>query len=1158
MIRPALLLLLLTASIVRGQSSGPSARLRGESEGATTRKRLSEAQQKLQAGQAAVAADELQRILDESGDDLVLVQNNHFQPARRIVQQYLAALPPDTLNAFQNRLEEPAKKLLDAGRRDRDPAPLRQLLGRYFISRPAEEAILLLGELLFERGDFRAAEQAWRLLLPPGTANELSYPSAKTDSALVKAKLVQAAIFAGDLDRAKGDAANFKKEHPKASGRLAGTDGLFAETLAKLLANPPVLRDGHGPSGWTTFAGNPSRDGAVPEPLPRLYAGEPTWRTAFPRQLGDKRAHRPASFPAARTLAFHPVVLDSLAYVAEAGRIYSFDLKTGAARIAFDARTLADPPALSDAELALPNLLDADFTLTVHSGRLYARLGNVDLPSSTELATGKAPGSILVVLQPVNPTDQLKNSLTLKPIATLAPPVGKPGKVVWEGAPVVADGKLYAACTRIDERGRWVHAIACYDDPPSAKPNWVVDVADTDATTPRQRHEVLTLAGGNIVFALPQGLIVALDRVAGKMAWAFRSTPAAHAPPNGPQQDLCPAVYSGGRVYFAPAEGDKLHALDAETGRPVWEEGPLQVGQILGVAGNRLVVTIAGPQKGIRAYDIADGSDRGPRGWRNHDDSGLAAYGRGLLTADAVLWPTKGHLYTLSLLDGSVRGQPLANPHGNLAYANGVLLVATPTELWGYALDPTESIEPIRPRTLAPADIVPAYRSVARTVPTVELWDWPRAELALGAERILTPGSWPIQHPRADGKSILVCDGTAIWSWPTDLNKPVWKAELKTPARIVRAAFDDGYWIAWGQSSIVSVRATDGTVRWQFDTPSQEHLFEGGSFAGSRFVTCLGTRCLLALDLVTGRVAWLRDPLGRPRFREFGIVSSPRFNPHFLAVGDCVLVQKTDGERWTLSADTGRLLHTTPTCPTPWTIPPATVDGIAFVPDGAGLVVAVAPLTNRVLWRYVAEGETNLSGAAPEVRVTEDDLYVLIARNTGRELQRLDRKSGIGEWRNAAPVPGQGATLADLHSEEDRIYLIRPGGVVCLTRSVGRKLWQRELPNGGRWQGIVTAGGLLIGRTEPLPEEPVAEVFNRVLRRFAEWPTPVRALGLAMTLTRAMFSGTAIAMLLDSTTGEVASRIDAPALGPFLRIHRAGFGGVLLSTGTAHPLTASK
>jgi len=1159
MIRFALLAVIVISAPLAAQPSGPAARLRGEAEAGTTRKRLSEAQQKMQAGRATEAADEWQRILDEAGDDLVLVRNNNFQPARKLVQQSMAALPADTLKAYQNRLEEPAKKLLDAGRRDRDPAPLRQLLDRYFISRPAEEAILLLGELLFERGDFRAAEQAWRLLLPTTSAEELSYPSPKTDPALVKAKLLSAAIFAGDLGRAKADATLFAKEHPKASGRLAGTDGVYTDTIAKLLAAPPEVRDGRGPGGWTTFAGNPSRDGALAEPLLRISASAPTWRISYPRQPADKLNYRPASFPAAKSLAFHPVVLDGIAYVADAGRIYSFDLKTRDSRVAFDARALADHPDFSEGELALPNLLDADFTLTAHAGKLYARLGNAALPTTpAEPGAGKSPVSYLVVLQPLNLVDPPKNALTLKPLATLAPPVGKLGQVAWEGAPLVAAGKLFAACSRIDDRGRWIHAVACYDDPPSAKPNWVVDVADTDAATPRQRHEVLTLAGGNVILSLPQGLAVALDGGTGKMAWAFRATPAAKAPANGLQQDLCPAVYAAGRVFFAPADSDKLYALDAETGRPVWEAGPMRVEQILGAAKNRVVVTIAGPQKGIRAYDIATGSDQEPLGWRNHDVPDLGTYGRGLLTPDAVLWPTKQNLTMLSLADGSVRAQPKANPHGNLAYAEGVLLVATPTELWGYVLDRKEPPEPEAKSMLVPAENLPAFRSIERPVAERAPWNWPQADLALGSVQTLTPGAWPLRID-LESKSILVSDGTAIWAWPPDSTKPLWKAQLKTRAAIVRATFDDGHWIVWGDSTIVSVNAANGIVRWQFDSPSREHAFGGGSFAGSRFITLLGPRCLLALDAATGKIAWLRDPLGRPQFREFAVAGSPSFDAHFLAVADVALIRKSDGERWTISADTGRVLHTTATSLTPWTMPPAlTAEGLVLVSDGSGAVVAVEPRSNRVIWRFDAGGETGLTGAAPEVRVVGGDALVLIGRNTGAELMRLSAKTGSADWRLAARVPDQWSTLVDFTADAEHLYWSGPTGVLCLGRSGGRKLWQCNWPTLGRWLIVATRRGLLAHASAPIPDEPVAEVFARCLRRFAEWPAPDRLPGLCATVIRAAFAGNATVLMIGTETGEVTSRLDVPSVGPFVQLQRTGFGAVLLGSGSGNRVNPEK
>ncbi|MBN9122888.1 MAG: hypothetical protein J0I06_27745, partial [Planctomycetes bacterium] len=153
--------LLLLAAPRAGAEPGTApapepAALRGDS--TQTRKRLAEAEQKITDGKAADAADDLQRLIDESGDDLVTLDGKQYRSARWVAHALLAKLPPDVLRSYLDRIDQPAKKLLDRARQARDPRPLWQLLDRYFVSRPSDPALLLLGDLLFERGEFRAAE----------------------------------------------------------------------------------------------------------------------------------------------------------------------------------------------------------------------------------------------------------------------------------------------------------------------------------------------------------------------------------------------------------------------------------------------------------------------------------------------------------------------------------------------------------------------------------------------------------------------------------------------------------------------------------------------------------------------------------------------------------------------------------------------------------------------------------------------------------------------------------------------------------------------------------------------------------------------------------------------------------------------------------------
>ena len=148
--------------------------LRGQSE--QTYKRLVEASRQLTEGKAAESADAFLRIMDEAGDDLVSENGTEFRTARRVAQAFLARMPADVLKSYRVRADEPARKLLDAGKKARDPRPLRELIDRYFASRPSEEALLLLGELAFERGEFRTAEGYWRRLIPIGRRRRAALP----------------------------------------------------------------------------------------------------------------------------------------------------------------------------------------------------------------------------------------------------------------------------------------------------------------------------------------------------------------------------------------------------------------------------------------------------------------------------------------------------------------------------------------------------------------------------------------------------------------------------------------------------------------------------------------------------------------------------------------------------------------------------------------------------------------------------------------------------------------------------------------------------------------------------------------------------------------------------------------------------------------------
>lgn len=715
--RFTLILVLLTVPVgVQAQQPADAATLSGES--AQSRKRLAELEQKLRAGKTTESIDELQRLLDEAGDDLVSVDGRRYRTVRELTQGLLARLPPEALKIYRDRVDSPARNLLERGRTNRDPHPLRLILARYSVSRPAEDALLLLGDLLFERGRFHEAAGYWRQLLPD---SEPHYPDPRTPPEAVRARIILSEIFRNQLEPARRNLEDFAERHPKARGRLAGKTGAYADILRAILAAPPGLPPEPTADGeWPTFAGNNARTGAVNGRLPYYWSRRPSWKVTLPADTSDDLPARTSGHRPAR----HPVVLAGVAYVADAYRVDGFDLLTGERRGLFDLREQPFGAHLAEAETVPPAATPSParslesgpeaYTLSVADGALYARLGTPGVAAPTgEAGPRDRASSFLVSLAP---SAEQPDSFNLR--WKLPPPVAG---AVWEGAPLVQNGRVYGIATRFSGN-RVIYSLACYDDPPG-QPLWLVPVCEAPTAARRSRHHLLTLANGRILFDPGIGVVAAVDADSGRPVWGFRYPRNPRLVSAGSPRDLCPPVAVDGRVFLAPADSDRIYALDLVSGALLWESGPLQVTQLLGVSRGRLIAALTGHPSGplpgisgVRGFDTATGSYREPAGWAVHDDPFLHAHGRGLVSEELILWPTNSRdgTFLLNASDGSRRFPWLPGAQGNLAYADGVLLVATASELWGYVA-PRRTVDPTHPRLR----------------PLADAGRWPEAEQAL-------------------------------------------------------------------------------------------------------------------------------------------------------------------------------------------------------------------------------------------------------------------------------------------------------------------------------------------------------------------------------------------------------------------------------------------
>lgn len=657
------------------------ANLRGES--VQTRKRLAEAQQKL-ATNPELASAELQRILDEAGDDLIPIdipdphqQHRQYRPARWIAQQLLSALPAVPLDTYRARIAEPARKLLEQGRRERNLEPLWVLQDRFALSPAARDGSIILGDLLFERGQYRTAEVVWRRLLPRGpeqplgrllTENSGLLPSEPVaDPAAIHARVVLAVIFQHEFVRAREEAVRFAVLYPAARGRLGGRSGLYTDLLSAWLNAPPrtVPRAPLGNAlGWPTFAGSPTRSGRVECRMPRFWQERPTWRQPLAADRandGGLSLHRPPFG--------HPVIANGFVAISDGVTLRSFELKTGSpSGKSFPANSIGAGRS----------------SLSSDGQRLFAQLGSG--PRECFLACSIASRSPIPFERPFR--EQWR----------IVPPLCDGNSdSVWAGPPLVAANRMWAVTVR-NEGGRSIHAIAAYDpvetDRAPDGPAWVVDICDSPLSgSTRPHRELLTLAGRHVVYNSNAGAVVALDASTGRRAWAYRyPSRARRASDSEDVERSPPAVAVGGRVFVAPTDDDRVHALDEETGQPLWESDPAFGGQILGVTQQRVIVSTRGPLRGIRGLSVVSGSHLPlDGGWFQHDGGGILSYGLGFVSDESVVWPTRAGLYFLDPTTGRPQARlrnhlppPRDGLFGNLAYSEGVLVVVTASELWGY------------------------------------------------------------------------------------------------------------------------------------------------------------------------------------------------------------------------------------------------------------------------------------------------------------------------------------------------------------------------------------------------------------------------------------------------------------------------------------------
>ena len=512
--RPILLTLLALSSIpLLGAEDMAQVVLTGESRPIASR--LEEARKRVVAKKWAEAVALLQSVIESSPNELVPVGKDRAMGARRAAQMILARSGPECLALVRKRIESQAARLLEVG----DAASYRRIVEESFCSTQAVTALDRLGDQAFLAGRLDEAESWWAMLAPLEPTNledTLFHPDPPMATvARVRAKQLLARLHRGEQSR-QALIDRYRLRHPDASGNLAGRSGKYADILTQRAKELAIRSE--ETQDWTTFGGRASRGqvAVAPEDLPgrlgQLCRAGPTWRFSLEKRVPTREGFPiiadQAKVDAARRLAYYPVVVGHTALVADALRITAYDLQTGKASEWYDASPYVGPLVRRGLPLPVPE--DLRYTLTVAEGNVFARMGTQTVRDIRP--DPKAP-PILGGLAPSDTGESILVSLSMKPGTSgdrqrwrvhAADPKRKEA-AVFEGAPVVATGRVYIAATRF-VGDKVIAAIHCYpahpenDTPP---PLWKTDVCETRELLPatgealgskrqRARHHLLT------------------------------------------------------------------------------------------------------------------------------------------------------------------------------------------------------------------------------------------------------------------------------------------------------------------------------------------------------------------------------------------------------------------------------------------------------------------------------------------------------------------------------------------------------------------------------------------------------------------------------------------------------------------------------------------
>lgn len=596
------------------------------------------------------------RVLKLDQSALIPFGERTFMNLREVAMRRISRLPEDVLVLYMDRAGKEGERLLEERGLIVDADLLEEITSRFPLTKPAFSALLSLGDMAFERGEYsRAARRFGRFIEEASHLDSTAF--AMETSMLSRAHLGRYIAL-----RMAGRREDADRVRPSGPFIIEGRRKDLGDLEALLEASEPEREPAEG--GWPTRGGHRSRYTLPPFEGKDLV---PLWDYPL-KKTPERRRRDPldpitlgylnAKPPEARV---YPIVHRGVLLIFDETALYPFDLEKGT--LLYGPHRWDWSLLLGDRTLMLENVT---YSGTAARGVLYAALNL----RSLRMDRSSEHKGVLMAL------DLEREGYALWRRGGGTETEAELRGVAFTGAPTVAGERVYIMGTRYKGvgEGRAEAHLFCFDAATGdilfdrfLCSGGEVDRFEIRLGSDRERGKDRVELGspiaeyGGVLYCLTNlGVLGAVDAFSGRILWLFKYNRVFPQDPDRFYPDFIldtggwhtglPVVKKG-RLYVTPRDSRFFYCLDLmpDPEGYIILDDPIEKGRMVSLIGIGSDLLYFSAREGGRNYVIAT-DPNGFVDWETHHfEEEDRITGRPLLCRSALFVPTERYIYRLDL-----------------------------------------------------------------------------------------------------------------------------------------------------------------------------------------------------------------------------------------------------------------------------------------------------------------------------------------------------------------------------------------------------------------------------------------------------------------------------------------------------------------------------